>query len=110
MEVTVHYLEKNLKPRLKNPETRGEAFKELMALKTEGREPKTLMLISFLKSRYYNYMYQAYEHIEDLRLAIDYIDEVFHIGRTHKQYPQEGHSAPGEYAQARNPPRQQRLV
>ncbi|MEQ9263137.1 MAG: hypothetical protein RLP14_08255 [Owenweeksia sp.] len=87
MEVTLHYLEDELKPRLKNPETREEAFNELMQISPDRLDVQTLFYLSHLKSRYYTYMYKAYEDIEDLRLAIDYCEEVFHIGREYNTFP-----------------------
>ena len=81
MEVTFNYLEKELKPRLKNPFTRSEAFKELMGINPTGLEPDALIHLSHLKSRYYFYMFKEYEHIEDLRLAIDYAQKVFDKAR-----------------------------
>ncbi len=81
MEVNLHYLKKKLKPQLKNPETRGTAFKKLMGISPENLEIDAVMELWHLKARYHFYMYKEYEHMEDLRMAIDYAQQVFDAAR-----------------------------
>lgn len=79
MEVTYEYLKNSLNPRIKDLQSRDEAYQELLTIEREELPAKSHVYWLYLAGKYHKLAYQDSKQIESAERANDWYDDMARI-------------------------------